>query len=143
MTFSVAIWSAAGLLLVGLLQAAHTLLLSPYLFTKSTKDLNSRIDAKKRRDSIAATVFVVITSILSVYTIKDQLMSGQITRDDFDKLEVRVARLEHDAPPGSAQRLSDAEAALQSLRTTLNQYATSKDLDRTREEIKKTIEKIF
>lgn len=143
MTFSVAVSTAGGLLVTGLLQALYTLILSPHFFGKDRRSLNDRIDSKKKRDTVAAIVFVTLTSILSVYTIKDQIMSGQVTQDDFAKLESRVAKLEHDIPPGTAQRLSDAETSLRSLKVALSGYATSKDLKLNREEIEKTIEKIL
>ena len=148
MTFSVAIWTAIGLLLLGIFKALYDLKIAPWLYERSKateSDINKRLDARSKRDRWATTIFLLLTVAFSIWNIKDSVMSGQITKKDFDALEARVKALENDRPPGAMQALADrltkVEGALDAVSGALKDRVTHDELRKTRRELEETIER--
>lgn len=148
MTFSVAIWTAIGLLLLGILKAVYDLKIAPWLYerSKSTQpDINKRLDARSKRDKWATSIFLLLTVAFSIWNIKDSVMSSQITRQEFDGLVARVQALENDRPPGTLQalvdRLTAVEGALDAVNGALKNSVTHEQLKKTRKELEETIER--
>jgi hypothetical protein len=148
MTLSVAIWTAIGLLLLGILKAVYDLLIAPWLYERSRStqpDINKRLDARSKRDKWATTIFLLLTVAFSIWNIKDSVMSSQITKQEFDALVARVQALENDRPPGALQaldgRLTAVEGALNAVNGALKNSVTHEELKKTRKELEETIEK--
>lgn len=149
MSLGVAVWTGLALLLLGIAKTTYDLKIAPWLYDKSKQtesDINKRLDARSKRDKWAATIFLLLTAAFSIWSIKDSIMTGQVTKQDFDALEVRVRALENDRPPpGAAQaltdRLSSAERSLEEMKHSLKSVVTLDDLKKTRKELEETIEK--
>lgn len=148
MSWSTVVLTALGLLVVGLFQAAWTLIFSPRLFhrNKDSISLNDRIDAKSRRDKIAASVFLLLTALFSIWNIRDSAMNEPASKKEFTDLAARVTKLENDRPPGTNaeidKRLASLEQSLSSASQQAKGLATREDLKKTRKELEETIEKI-
>jgi hypothetical protein len=147
MRMSAGVLTGIGLLLIGLLQALWQLKLSPWLFhRKSSATLDDRIDAKHRRDMLAAWTSLLLIAALSIWNIRDTTMSDEVARKEFSALEARVAKLEGKGPPGTGdaldKRLGEIEKSLAGAAGNSRGFATREELERTRKELERTIEKV-
>lgn len=147
MSPSVTVLTGIVLLVLAISKGTYDLLVEPWVFQKSKKkypkQLDKWLDDRRWRNNVSATIFLVVTSAFSIWNIQGAIMSGEVAKSEFDALSARVKKLEDDHPPGSAQQISERLLKIEaSVEKVTRSAATLDDLERTKEELEITIEKV-
>lgn len=132
------VWIAITLLIIATIQVIY-FVISPRFYDSGDLDrFDQDLANKKRGDLIATCLFLIATTLFSVWNIWESNMSSQITKKQFDDLTRRVEKLENDHPPGTSQALAQK---LSELEASLNNFASKTALENTSDELKRRIKR--
>ncbi|PKH88267.1 hypothetical protein [Colwellia sp. Bg11-28] len=142
-------YSSGIVILVTILKATYDFLFSSQLYKSDREtglDILDALDKKNKRDNTASWLALVFITAISLYVLKENIMNGNPSREEFNNLIERIEKLENPLDPtggGPNNGLQEQLDELKGMISTLTSNSVTKqELDDVVERVAEIKEKI-